>query len=147
MCVSIFGLVLLLKPVLGGLVIGIFLIYIGTSSLGFINRMRKRGMRCSGWIVKYMADSSGYKTPLVQFTTADGRKMKAQPYIYAATKVNGGKNGKAADRSISVLYSAGDASKFIVEEEIGFSTFIFTLFILGGLLFAGLSIARYAGWL
>src|ERR1700722_11675215 len=86
--VIVFALSMLIKPALCFLIIGLLAIYVGIEAIIFQNSIREKGIMCTGNILEYQRDNYGYKTPLIEFTTLAGERIKEQPFVYSSTDLS-----------------------------------------------------------
>ena len=143
-----FGLAMFIKPAACFLILGLLVFYVGISAVKFLRNIKKVGIECTGSILEYQADSDGYKTPVVEFTTLAGEYVKEKPFVYASTDLSKIRNYRSMrDENIAVLYDPADPKKFVLVQEQGFNYLTFIVFVIIGTAFVGLSICGLLGYI
>ncbi len=130
------------------LILGAIFFCMGTQSIFFLKKIKKKGVSCTGKIISYESDSEGYKTPIVEFTPFEGTLIAEKPIIYGSTDLSKIRSyKKMIETEVSILYDPDDPKKFILTNENGFNYFMVILFGLLGLGFIVLSLFVFSGYI
>ncbi len=77
-----------------------------------------------------------------------GEIIREKPFVYASTDISKIRSySNSIDTSVPILYDPDDPKKFVLKNEEVFNYVVFIIFILGGLLFIGLSISWLLGYI
>ncbi|WET03733.1 DUF3592 domain-containing protein [Flavobacterium sp. YJ01] len=110
----------------------LFLVYSITGYI-FLDNIHKNGIESIGKIVSYKSDEEGYKTPIIEYQTADGKNFKGEPFIHGSSDLDRfGPYLQTINTKISILYSAKSPENFVIKERKSNSV-ILILFIFIGL--------------
>lgn len=136
------------KPIFCFLIIGTLVFYYGINSLTFLNYIKKNGIESLGEILSYEPDEDGYKTPIIEFKTLKGERIKQKPYYYASTDLSIFRTYKNnINKKITVIYTEKNPEKFVIKTEKDFNIGSIIFMLIVGLIFLGLSIGNLLGFL
>lgn len=146
--IVLFVLSMIFKPVFCFLILGILVLCYSVSYLLFLNDIQKNGIESPGKIMLYESDDEGYKTPIVEFKTAEGELVQKKPYYYASSDLSKFRTYKNnLNKSVIVLYSQEKPEKFIIksEREFNYGTIVFCFIV--SLFFVLFAIGCLTGYL
>lgn len=139
---------MLIKPALCFLILRILLFLFGIISITFLVRIYKIGLSLKGKIIEFETDGEGDMMPVIEYTTLIGELVKEKPHIYTSTDLSKLlKNENSINQTVMILYDPKDPKKFVLKNEEGLNYFVFILFTLSGIFFAGLSICWLLGYI
>jgi hypothetical protein len=145
--VIVFGICMLIKPVLCALILGSLFIVIAIEMIRTLKRLSDFGVAAIGKISSYEIDDEGYKTPVIEFIPFGGELIKNTPVIWGSSDLGKLRSYKSMlGTEVAIKYDPDEPSKFIVSEVSLFSYFMIVLMIAGGLLMLVLSIVTLTGY-
>ncbi|TPG41695.1 DUF3592 domain-containing protein [Flavobacterium pectinovorum] len=136
------------RPVVCFLILGTLLLYYGIDSLIFLNYISKKGIETMGKILAHESDNEGYKTPIIEFLSPEGKLLKGKPHYYAASDLSKFRTYKGdINKNVRILYSLENPEKFVIKTEKSFNygTIIFVIAV--SLIFIGIGIGNILGFL
>lgn len=117
------------------LILGLVFFAMGLSSILFLNKVQKHGIRCTGKILSFETDSDGDKIPVVQFIVEGSREMiTKRPALYTQTDLSKLRSyGKEINKEVSILYDPDDPAQFVLAGKMPSNYVIFAVFMLAGM--------------
>ncbi|TDW52535.1 uncharacterized protein DUF3592 [Flavobacterium sp. 270] len=133
------------KPAVCFLILGTVALYFLLSSILFLNKIKKSGIESVGKIVSYESDNEGYKTPIIEFETADGQNLAGKPFLHTSTDLDKFQSYKERiDKNIKIIYDSENPEKFILKHNsVGCGMVLMGIV---GLVFIFLSIGSLLGY-
>uniref|UniRef100_UPI00404932AD DUF3592 domain-containing protein n=1 Tax=Flavobacterium sp. TaxID=239 RepID=UPI00404932AD len=125
-------------------IIGLVVISVGVYGMIFIDLIKKRGKVTNGKIVSYQKDDEGFKTPIIEFTTRNGKLVRKVPTTFFSFKSSFSKHSNSAlNENMQVLYDPNNPEKFLIKQNIetDYNAYIFIVII--GLAMAALAALSY----
>lgn len=137
-----------INPSLCLLIIGIILLYFGITTINKLWRFQKRGVQCSATILSYEPDEERYKTPVVQFTTAEGTSVKDKPWVYVSSALSKIRiYSENPDQAVQVIYNPDHPEEFVLKSEKEFNYLMVIILIAGGLFSTGFALSALLGFM
>lgn len=141
----LFVICMFFKPVLCFLLLGIACTYYSIHTLLVLNKLNKNKIECFGKIVSYESDSEGFKTPLIEFETSDGKTFRGKPFIHSSSDLDKFKTYKEnINKNIKIQYNFKEPENFIIKDQSNGCTVILVTVI--GLVFLAISIGNLLGY-
>lgn len=134
------------KPAVCFLIFGLLTLYYMIFSVLFLNKINKNGIESTGEIISYESDDEGYKIPVIQFETADGKNLIGKPYLFTSTDLDKFQSYKERiGKNIKITYDSENPEKFILKDtSIGCGLILMSIV---GLVFTILSVSSLLGYL
>ncbi|WP_369012680.1 DUF3592 domain-containing protein [Flavobacterium anhuiense] len=127
------------------LLLGVLCLLISILALIFLNDIDKTGIEIFGRIVAYDSDEEGYKTPVIEFQSSDGKLYRGTPLIHASSDIDKFRSYQEnINKKIKILYSADCPENFIIKGKT--YTFFLNLLAIVGLTLIICSIAKLLGY-
>ncbi|MEP7169252.1 MAG: DUF3592 domain-containing protein [Bacteroidota bacterium] len=134
------------KPVICFLMLGTLLLFLAISSLSFLSQINKNGIESFGKIVSYESDNEGYKTPVIEFLSTEGKKITGKPLLHTSSDLDKFQSyQKNINKTIKIRYDPESPEKFIIKDNSNGFGLLLTL--IGGLIFTGISIGSLLGFI
>lgn len=106
------------KPSVCFLMVGSLVLYYVIKSVSFLDEINKNGIEIVGKIVSYESDNEGYKTPVIEFETVDGKNLIGKPYIHASSDLDKFQSySENINKNIRIIYSPESPEKFIIKNS------------------------------
>lgn len=111
-----------------------------------MRKLDKNGIECLGTIVSYESDEEGYKTPVIEFQTTEGKNLIGKPHLHTSTDLDKFQSYKKnIGKIIKIIYDSENPEKFILKDNSnGCGMF---LLIAVGLFFTYISLGSLLGYL
>ncbi|WP_338083346.1 DUF3592 domain-containing protein [Flavobacterium potami] len=124
-----------------GFVLSIF----STVALVLLDKINTNGIEVFGKIVSYKSDEHGHKTPVIEFTTSEGKNFIGQPFIHASSDLDKFRSyNNKINTKIKILYNAESPEIFIIKGKSYY--FLFIILFLVGIAFTTYSIITLLGY-
>ena len=98
--------------------------------------------------MSYESDNEGYKTPIVQFKTLDGKEIQKQPYYYSFTdlgKIRTYEN--KINKTIIITYDSKYPEVFTIKNEQAFNHVAYFFLIVVSLAFIIIGVLNFLGYI
>lgn len=146
--IIVFAIAMFFKPELCLFILGSLVIYLSINSYLFLQKIRKRGISCTGRILSYESGRGRSKTPIVEFKPLEGGLVTEKPFIYLSTDLSKIRSyKKMIDKEVLILYNPDNPKEFVLKTEEGVNYFFLGFLILIGLVFLIVSICSFAGYI
>ncbi|SFD62186.1 DUF3592 domain-containing protein [Flavobacterium phragmitis] len=133
------------KPVICCLMMGMLALIYAVNSIFFLNNISKNGIGITGKIVSYESDNEGYKTPVIEFKTAEETLITGKPSFHTSSDLDKFRSYRGnIDKPIKIVYDPKNPEKFILKDNSNGCGLIFLIII--GLIFTYISIGNLMGY-
>jgi len=136
-----------IRPSLCFLLLGLIFLYFGITTIFQLWKLYRSGVECNAKIVSYETDDEGYKTPVMEFNTADGKSITEKPWVYGSSDLSKIRTySEKLNEPTKVIYNSDHPEEFVLKSEFGFNFFILILLIAGGIFATGFAISALFGF-
>ena len=133
------------KPIICLLMFGVFALFYVISSILFLNKLNKNGIEIFGEIVSYESDDEGYKTPIIEFQTLEGKNFTGKPILFTSSNLdNFQPYKKDSNKTTKIIYNPEEPEEFIVKNNS--KTFGLILFTILGFVSTAISVTCLLGF-
>ena len=133
------------NPIICILIIGIALLLFAFYAIWFVNNLNKNGIESTGKIVSYESDNEGYKTPIIEFTIAEGKTFFGKPYIHGSSDLDKFRAyNQNINKAVKIIYNPKSPEKFILKGSS--NSFVIFFLIIVGLVFIYFSVINLMGY-
>jgi hypothetical protein len=145
--ISFFLLLMLLKrDDLFSVAVGVYGIYLGLSFKKSLRKLEREGIESTGVLIKHELNynfNSLSKTPLIEFTTKNGEKIRGNPSFYLMSGFSLFRSSKPLNQTVEVVYDKDEPEKFMFKDNNGTEELFIEVFIMLCLFFIGIGIYQF----
>jgi len=106
------------KPSVCFLMLGSLALFYVIKNVAFLNKIKKSGVEIVGKIVSYESDDEGYKTPVIEYETSEGKNLMGKPYIRSSSDLDKFQSySQNINKNIRIIYSPESPEKFIIKNS------------------------------
>ncbi|MBW8360300.1 MAG: DUF3592 domain-containing protein [Weeksellaceae bacterium] len=146
--VIFFAIFMFVKPVVCLLILGFIFSFIGVHYLSVVTNLKNFGLTINGKISKYSRDGKGYQTPVIKYTTFDGKIIENEPYIFSTSDLNKITNFKnQIDKTIVIRYNSQNPDEFLLQKQVIFTKVISYFFTIFGIVITTVGIVDIFGFI
>ncbi len=136
----VFVVCMFLKPALCFVLMGLIFILMSIVAIRFLLRMKHVGIDAMGSIVTYSPENN-INTPMIEFKTISGQIIREKPFVYTASSLMLSRlKGNNSMDEVRVVYDPDKPEMFVISADRTFNYTTFIVFIIAGLLFAGIGV-------
>jgi len=113
---AVFVIFMFVKPAICFLILGFYMLYLGSEYKVIIDEIEQNGITTEGKIIKYSRDDEGYQIPIINFSTKKGEFIEKEPHYYFVTDFNKFKSFKnSIGESTIIKYNAKKPEQFVID--------------------------------
>ncbi|MFY0603575.1 MAG: DUF3592 domain-containing protein [Flavobacteriaceae bacterium] len=129
------------------LLLGTAIVLIGIHTLNVVSLIKRNGINGKGEVLFYESDNEGYKTPIIKFTTKEGKIVERKPYFYVSSDLSKIRSyKKRINKIVPIRYNPKNPEEFIITHEGGVNKLSLIFIMLVGLIFFSFAIANLLGY-